>query len=58
MHALMSFAERVIVDGNDLLLSCTCSFVRLLQCKVMLLHSIGGSSRGIEKSEIFIQCVL
>lgn len=43
-----------IVDGNDLLLSYTCSFMRLLECEVMLLHSIGGPYRGIEKSEIFI----
>lgn len=57
MHALRSFTEHVIVDGNDLLLSCTCSFLRLLQCKVVLLHSIGGPYRGIEKKEIFIQCV-
>lgn len=58
MHALGSFAEHVIVDGNDLLLSYTCSFMKLLECKIMLLHSIGGPYRGIEKSDFFIQCVL
>lgn len=58
MHAVMSFAKHVIVDGNDLLLFYTCSFLRLLECKVVLLHSIDVPYRGIEKSEIFIQCVL
>lgn len=54
----MSFTEHVLVDGNDLLLSCTCSFMRLLEWKVVLLHSIDVPYRDIEKNEIFIQCVL
>lgn len=58
MQALRSFTEHVIVDGNDLLLSYTYSFMRLLECKVVLLHSIGGPHRDIEKNEIFIPCVL
>lgn len=47
MHALMSFAEHVIVDGNDLLLSYACSFMGLLECEVLQEHSIGAPYRGI-----------
>lgn len=53
MPALKSFTERVIVGGNDLLLSYTCSFLRLLECKVVLLHNIGGQYRGIKKNDFF-----
>lgn len=56
MHAVLSFTEHVTVDGNDLLLSYTCSFIRLLECEVV--YSIDVPYRGIEKSEIFIQYVL
>lgn len=47
MHALMSFAEHVIVDGNDLLLSYACSFMGLLECEVLQERSIGAPYRGI-----------